>query len=672
MMKRNCMTKRLVGVFIGMMLGTGAIWAAPSETYMCYKPTAGLSDYPWEKTKWWFDSVNSAPTLDRVPTASDIVFLYSSKNNVLNGMPPMRIGEGVSAKTGKLIVCDTSNGPTYQIGIRVENGGEMENHGDVFVGSGTSATKNAGGGFFEVESGGVWTAYGNFSLGISPRSSTLDVKSGGVFSCTNGEFVVAQGFGAGIVTNAGAMVLKDCFVGGEYAGAKGSFIHDGTLGISNKLTIARRDNTEGLLHLRSGSRLVKTAWTKTNQPIHIGYQGHGKMVVDGELEITGGSEVITLGFSPENSTGGHGELVVNDAVVTNVYGLYIGRRGKPSGGKVHGGRGEVVLNGSAALLNSVMQVNLGGLGESSLTLNGTSRLDAVTNFTVQAVEENSRATLRMHGGSIAFRATESMSQYHLCLGSSAAMGDRIEVRGWGTFMPTAGTSYSNMLRITPYARMIADGEDEPRDLDFRGFRTVGSQTTDYNSGGYSNGWYAVNKGRILFPAQQEVRAERKKVCVGQHPWASQPNLVNAFQVAFAYTDSSDAYFHAELHAPDRTEIPAGLGNGLVASHHVQGVWRIGFFNKRGLSGREAQNTWSNATVTFRYDAAGLEEGWMVKLLHHDGTATGSWRTVGQRVHDPANCLISDASPRKPGAGEYNFGWYAVVAYKKSGLLVIVY
>lgn len=538
-------------VTLAIVLCSGGLFAAPSESYMCYKPTAGLSDYPWEKTGWWFDSTGSVPTLNRVPTKDDIVFLYSSKNNVLNGMPPMRIGSGIRAETGKLIVCDKDNGPSYQIGIRVEKGGEMVNYGDVIIGSGDSATKNAGGGFLEVEDGGRWTAYRNFSLGVSPRSSALVVKAGGIFSCTNGEFMVGREFGAACVTNAGEMVLKDFFVGG--------------------------------------------------------------------------------------------------------------------------GSGEVVLNGSARVTNDVMKIEVGGLGASSLTLNGSSRLSAVTNLSLSAEEKGSKTSLRLRGGTIEMRAVESQSEYQLVLGSKTS-ADRVEVRGWGEFASAESNPWPQMLRLTPYGRVVADGEGEARDLDFSIFRTVGQQLTNYNPGsGSSNGWYAVNGGRLLFPAQQNFDNTRSACCVGQHPWASAPNLVNAFKVDFTRdANGTTGYFHAELHAADRTEIPAGLGDGFIQTRRVQGVWRIGFFNSRTVEGRGPRNSWSDAKVTFRYDSTGLEEGWMVKLLHHDGTEKGCWRTVGQCVHDPANCLISDASVRQPGSDTYNFGWYAVVAYRKSGLLIVVY
>ena len=61
-------------------LAASALFAEPSQLCVCYKPDEGTSIYPWGHAAKWFDTTGSCPSRNRVPTTTDYVVLYSSKN----------------------------------------------------------------------------------------------------------------------------------------------------------------------------------------------------------------------------------------------------------------------------------------------------------------------------------------------------------------------------------------------------------------------------------------------------------------------------------------------------------------------------------------------------------------------------------------------------------------
>ena len=179
----ECRMRRGLPVALACALAVPALFAAPSGSYVCYKPDEGQSVYPWDHAAKWFDTVNGGATINRVPTTNDYVFLYSNKNDVGANGKPMVVTNGVHAETGGLEICDKGNNPNNVIGITVQDGGTMTNAGIVKVGN--SGSGKTGGGLLMVESGGAWTANDVFNLGWSSGTSLLNVKEGGSFACSS-------------------------------------------------------------------------------------------------------------------------------------------------------------------------------------------------------------------------------------------------------------------------------------------------------------------------------------------------------------------------------------------------------------------------------------------------------------------------------------------------------
>jgi hypothetical protein len=103
---------------LALAVAASALFAAPSEPYVCYKPDAGKSIYPWDHAAKWYDGVNGS-IINRAPTTNDYVFLYSSKNDVSANGKPMVVTNGVHAETEGLEICDKSHGNTFLIGVTV-------------------------------------------------------------------------------------------------------------------------------------------------------------------------------------------------------------------------------------------------------------------------------------------------------------------------------------------------------------------------------------------------------------------------------------------------------------------------------------------------------------------------------------------------------------------------
>ena len=589
----ECRMRRGLPVALACALAVPALFAAPSGSYVCYKPDEGQSVYPWDHAAKWFDTVNGGATINRVPTTNDYVFLYSNKNDVGANGKPMVVTNGVHAETGGLEICDKGNNPNNVIGITVQDGGTMTNAGIVKVGN--SGSGKTGGGLLMVESGGAWTANDVFNLGWSSGTSLLNVKEGGSFACSS-EFIVGRQYGYGIVTNEGSMSIYDFFVGGSGSGV---FVNKGELSVSQKLTIGRWGGSFGHLILEKGGALRKQSGREiliANSNTSVGI-----LECSDDLTIGGSGNSGNIVIAPAASVG---RLVINEgAVVSNVTYLFVGT--------VPGAQGYVDLRGG---------------------------------------------TLKIHGHGSAWK---------VFLGESGT-NTTGRITGWGAIR-----NLSNKLRIMMFGQVIADGGGVERDLDLSHFRTVGTNATvDISNVCGTNGWYAANRGRLIYPRTQDCTANKAShPTIGDYPSRTTPYLVNSFTYSLGTKPDATYYNFAELYARDRTDIPAGLP--LCSSRDVvAGVWRFGLSSASGTSAAPTPIGFGGMRLTFRYDWREMREGQTVYVYRHDGSAGGSWTRVGKAELSSIDNVITtdkfDASSET-----WNAGWFAVVAQNPGGAVIVI-
>ena len=600
----------LSAVVVGLAVSAFAVKAL-DKPYLTYRPDAGKDSYPWTTLKWWNTSTSGGAT-EFLPSLTDTVFLYSSKNGInktsLTGKP-MLIEDGVDATTGKLIIGDPDNG--LLIGVRVCNGGTMTNGDTVYAGAkenGYADDTGVEGAFLEVEDGGLWTAESNFNLGLSKGTSYLNVKAGDTFACSN-EFVVGQAYGNAVVTNAGTMNIRNFFIGGPQA--TGRMEVTGTLNVASKFTVGRHANSTAYLHLAKGATFVKQYGD--GKPVYIGHASNCTATVALDCNLTMASnDRIYLG----SGDFGRGRLIVGeDATVDNISSLYLG------------------------------------------------------------VANESDGTLELRGGTVKVRGASTTGTQSIFIGNESKRGDVTSGRivGYGRI----GTSNGQNLRMRPYGQFIADGGGVARDLNFADIRTIGTNANDNVNGCGTNGWFAVNKGRFIYPRSQNCTiGQTSHPTIGDYPSRGTPTMLNSFRYTLVTkpTGASEYFNYAELYATDRDDIPAGLPTGKNVT--VAGVWRFGLASNRSYANDPNPIAFGGMKVKFRYDTRAMKPGQRVSVYHHDGTATGSWKRISAEqpafatLTEPAENLIETTTALDSTDETWNAGWFAVVADGRKGMYVI--
>lgn len=316
------------------------------------------------------------------------------------------------------------------------------------------------------------------------------------------------------------------------------------------------------------------------------------------------------------------------------------------------GSGLVTNEGAMTAYN----LSVGGLGTGLFANGGTLSVGGVL-----AVGTNSASsgTVVLRGGAIGITGGES-GVWKLLLGSG---GGRTSGRmaGWGAVTKVSGT-----LRMTLYGQVVADGEGTARDLDFSEVKTVGKGKDDPLNTCGTNGWYAVNKGRIVYPRAQNCKAnESSHPTVGDYPSRIEPTAMNSFCYTVDTPPNEQYYNFAELYAVDRNDIPAGLpviGNDVVA-----GVWRIGLSSAKGDVPKPI--SFNGMSITFRYDWRDMREGQNVVVYRHDGSPSGVWKRISDKTAiSSVNNTVSTRS-FNASAETWNVGWFAVVAEDHRGFVL---
>lgn len=300
-------------------------------------------------------------------------------------------------------------------------------------------------------------------------------------------------------------------------------------------------------------------------------------------------------------------------------------------------------------------------------------------------DKSGDATIRMRGGMIGLGIRGG-----LVLGSPA---DNTNVRctsriiGYGCVTNQGDRSKTVWSRFDIRGGSVtADGEGVERDLDLSTFArvsgSVGDGRTYLNVSG-TNGWYAINKGRLIYP---NMDGELLRF-VGEYSRLTdeyQPKFVNAMKIILKDSTGVElpdekAYhrrFNVAMYAPDRTDIPAGLVEDDAKNRRL-GIW------KGNVTGN-ASGKFATAYATIRYDQWRLGEltagagndpaGLEVRLYKHDGTAGGRWKKVSSySAADAATngYRISGDISNEVSGNKHNIAWFAVVAKEIHGSVLIV-
>jgi len=366
----------------------------------------------------------------------------------------------------------------------------------------------------------------------------------------------------------------------------------------------------------------------------IGYWGCA-----GSMQLDAGAN---LAVTNQSNIGYAGNAVVNQNGGTfTSTGVRIGDNGSEVTYNINAGQVTAVSDGFV----------VGNTGASIVTMNQTSGTVTTNQFAVG--KATTTGIYNMTGGTIngivyggnfqigAIGAGAGSVQSEFNLGDATSTGTiqmadtasllidsrNSMLRGWGTF--DLGGAGSTAARLWNDGVVKADGYGTDRDLNLSQFNHVETYST-INTG--TNGWYAVNGGRLLLPTVA-VAAGNGSYNWGDDSYFTSTNLVNSLRVNL--TGASAGSLSAALLADDRSDVAAHEGLAFLA------VWDID------------QLTFANANLIFRYDDA------KAAALGIDQSSLNIYKLVGNAwVLLPGSV---DLFSKQISASTDSFGMFAVGA-----------
>lgn len=448
--------------------------------------------------------------------------------------------------------------------------------------------------------------------------------------------------------------------------------------------------------------VVQYLWISSISGDANNYSADGRipsLTLNGTLQALNNNEsqtAITVGYG----AGGFGLMRIGEgAVITNAH-VMIGHQGigvvTNSGGSLclsplhnliigaeQTGVGTYVQNSGSLSANSFV-CGLGGRGTATLhsnmqqeylkiggSLNNVSEmtiLDGATNRVGSSAMVGGYLMPRFGGGTTDYRGYGLLTLrggtlhfYNDSTTENFFLGKYADgwgcLRGYGKIAPK--TTGATNIRLGGGSCIIcADGEGVERALDLNECVSITNYFAEANVATSTNGWYAVNKGRVRFPRTWFGTASAER-CIGDSPRAATPRFVNSVRCSFTGVSGSNSFFRGGLYATDCESIPAGLPSG-----DVIGVWAFGLFT---AVDNNVKVPFSTALPTFRYDHTKVRAGRTLNLYRHNGT---KWVRVGQTMPNNDHLISAESALAPLNSGVMNIGFFAVVA-PKYGTMVFV-
>lgn len=438
---------------------------------------------------------------------------------------------------------------------------------------------------------------------------------------------------AGEAYVAKSLALSESNVGTQYCG---HLQVAGAMTNSDFLTVGNAWN--GLLRIVDGGSAVVT-----NGPVSVG-AGAG---IRGAVVMTNGwlgAAYFRIGDSGTGSLFQVGGTVTTPGSLTLAYaagsgGTYTNIGGYLSLSNVffcgNRGSGEYVQAGGTNALANWLSV-----GQET---NSTGRYVLQAGVVTEAANQTFRIG-KFGSGTLLFRSgTVNMGTGSKLVVREGESGTGV-LRGWGDFAVADNTPY-----VVNNGLIVADGGGAASDLNLSDF--IYATNSLANGANGTNGWYAVNKGRLRYPRAWLTAAlpERGQ---GTAPFDANNDLVNSIRLSFTGI-ASEGYLRGELYAPDRDDIPAG-----VPSHNngkIIGVWRL-----------PTTVPFGTVRLRVRFDRTAVGPTDSVRLYRCD--SAGKWSAVGTAAGTAE--AVSTTAPLAPlPAGNGYLGWFAVVAFPNTGTLI---
>jgi len=598
---------------------------------VCYLYKDKSGGAVWNAGANWFALGDTANAIGSAPTASDNVFVYTSdfKANSSDAGTPLCVANGEVALT-----------KGFTLGW---NGSYNQSSNNKML--------------FEIQSGGVMTNSGAVKLGDVESGSSQDNPGGLATVRSGGRWVAKHSVTVGTASkgNRNRIVIEQ---GGAMEADSGL----------KEFVIA---------NVAGRNACVTNAGALSAYDFFVGGYGNGDFENSGDFTV---GRKFTIG----RQAGSYGHVRHSGGTLS---------KGSPSTQPVHVGyNGTGVFEVFAPVsLQSNERLILGGTstGNGTLVLGAGGSIGNVTNISVGAFAAGARGLLQMAGGTLTVQALASGSPYALLVGrivaSTGAQQAWGGIRGYGTI---ARSDATRSTRVKLYGQVVADGGD----LNLGSIKTVGEKGVDANVCG-SNGWYAVNGGRLFYPAAQDF-VYQEHAAIGDYVYRDGGNgsrtdsmditLVNSLQLKLYDANGAQQfdgnYNHVALYASDRADIPGtlpGLSNGDV----MLGVWRIGHFDSAGDAGFASTANpvpFGKARLRFRIDSNAIPSGtdWTIRKVRLFRWSGSAWQVVGRaEASEMPYVETRHAQPAYAGTDAdgrvWNVGWYAAALVRDGGFTIFV-
>lgn len=332
---------------------------------------------------------------------------------------------------------------------------------------------------------------------------------------------------------------------------------------------------------------------------------------------------------------------------------------------------------------SVLDIRAGGMVQTPLVV-GDAGPAVVEN--AGTLRFNSRldircGEIRMRGGLV-----ESQTPFNpggggvqLWIGDAADGGGAVDadacgvLSGWGR-VSGVGDETRIWARVGN-GRIVADGEGAERVLDCSDWASVSNVLASADAAG---GWYAVDKGAVIFPVVNAAvdtngggddwNCFAGTNSVGCARRLKTPDLVNAVHIT-ANRDWQDAgwNFGVMLLADDRPDAHAAE---LPARCRPLGFWKAGTFGKR--IGLDDVRPFKKAGIRFRYDADRIrKEDSSLVVLRWD-EALQEWRRLQRYWTQPEDGVVTSGElTENSGDRAWTLGLFCVAECAREGLSVVI-
>jgi hypothetical protein len=508
---------------------------------------------------------------------------------------------------------------------------------------------------------GVFAECNMFAAGDQNYPSTAWFRlDGGSLTCLT-HFVTGR-FYPGLATlESGSLYGGGTFYICSQAGSTGIVTNNGATVDFNLISFGHGTNTVGA-YVQNGGRVT------SRSEILIGNAGRGAATLNGGT--FGARANLVIG----NAAGGNGALTNNGASVT-AGNILVGYTEKTAGRLVHKGgslnaasqlqvgrQGGVGVFEADAPFTATTSMTIGTIAASGSSVPGTGTVTMAENAvgTVGEYLRVNNGDLFMRGGAFQLQNVGNPNRTNFFVRTGESSYARVS--GWGFI---GYTNENITLRMLNNGQVIADGRGVERDLNLNMIAVVNTEFANGPDG--TNGWYAVNKGRLVYPRSMTVNFPANTpttACCGDLAAKTVPGLVNSLSVTMKYTSGGTRAIRTVLCAPDRTDIPPGL----PASLNPIGVWQVGSFSMLKTPPFIAE-PFIECTPAFRYDRTKLTAQTVrLRLYRHDGSA---WVQVGACVPDDTRMISADAPLAPLAAADFNIGWFAVMAVEPNGTLISI-